>query len=181
MEINMRKFPLSPGTKLLGDDRHQADMVEAYMPGCVYVEWNDTDDDHVEARIYQYYSFAPIYGMEANFLRRLEVGKSVVSVNQGISRYIGGRHVPEWIKKGMIWYLCCFLNSMDYIVVPDCSLREELQKEGIRSPQIRVIPSDEVCGEGRAAAQWLKLYEQMWEPTNLQYPYQTGYILQGNR
>lgn len=81
----------------------------------------------------------------------------------------------------MIRYLCWFLNSMDYIVVPDCSLREELQKEGIRSPQIRVIPSAEVCGEGRAAAQWLDLYEQMWESTNLQYLYQTGYILQGNR
>lgn len=99
MEINMRKFPLSPGTKLLGDARHQADMVKAYMPESVSVEWNDTEDDHVEARVYQYYSFAPIYGMEANFLRRLEVGKSVVSVNQGIHRYIGGRHVPEWIKK----------------------------------------------------------------------------------
>lgn len=161
MEINMRKFPLSPGAKMLGDDRHQADMVKAYMPESVYVEWNDTDDDHVEARIYQYYSFTPIYSMEVNFLRWLAVGKSVASVNQGIGCYIGRKYMPEWIKKGMARYLRWFLNSMDYIVVPDCSLREELQEEGIRRPQIRVIPSAEVCGEDRAAAHWLKLYEQM--------------------
>ena len=34
------------------------------MPESVYVEWNDTDDNHVEAKIYQYYSLVPIYGME---------------------------------------------------------------------------------------------------------------------
>ena len=77
-------------------------MVETCMPGSVYVEWNDTDDDHVEARIYQYYSFAPIYGMEANFLRWLEAGKSVVVVNQRINHYIGGKRMPEQIKK--LWY-----------------------------------------------------------------------------
>ena len=81
----------------------------------------------------------------------------------------------------MVRYLRWFFNSMDYIVVPDCSLCEELRSEEIRSRQIRVIPSAEVCSEGRAAAQWPKLYEELWKSTNLQYSYPSGYILQRNR
>lgn len=181
MEINMRKFMLSPGTKLFADYRVQVDMVDTYMKENAYVKWNDTDDDHVDARIYQYYSFAPIYGMEANFLRRLEAGRSVASVSQSIKRYIRKKRVPEWMKKIAAQYLRWFLNSMDYIVVSDWALYEELLEEGISHPQIRVIPTDTVCGEVFTAAQWLKLYEQMWESTLPQYQYMPGYALKGSR
>lgn len=83
-------------------------------------------------------------------------------IREGIDTYMKNIHIPLLLKKIFFQYLKLYLNSLDYIVVPDLAVEEVLKKEGIRAPKFCAISMEKERRSLRAG-QWLRLYQEMEE------------------
>ena len=157
VEVSIRIFFPKRETGFLPDYHDQMAMIREQMAGEVKAGLDETEG----VQIWQYYSIAPLGWLEARYLRRMGLGKSVMCVAEGIGEYIEGKHMPRMMGELLSRYLRLYLNSLDYIVVGDALVEQMLKKEGIRKPRFCRIP---LPGENRdfsGAAQWLKLYRKM--------------------
>lgn len=158
LEVNIRIFFPKNGAGLFPDYHEHVELLEAELKGKVRAYVDETE----AIPIYQYYSIAPFGCVEARYLKRMQIGKSIMYIREGIDTYMKNIHIPLLLKKIFFQYLKLYLNSLDYIVVPDFAVEEVLKKEGIQAPKFCAISMEKERRSLRAG-QWLRLYQEMEE------------------
>lgn len=156
LEIGIRTFSLKGGTKISNDYREQMDLIRRWMKGKIQGLLGETEN----TCIYQYYSMAPFYCAETKFLRRMQVGSSVMCITESMTDYIASIRIPKIMKKGLFWYLRMFLDSLDYIVITDEKTEEKLRQEGVKNPHFHVIPTEK-GEEILTASLWMNFYQKI--------------------
>lgn len=157
VEVNIRVFLPKKETDLFPDYRQHVEMLQEQLPGKVRIYLDETED----VSIYQYYSLSPFSCIEIHYLRRMQIGKSVMYITEGIGEYAQSRHLPQIFKEVVYRYLKNYLNSLDYIVVTNRVLEEELRREGVCKPQFYEIPKKGQVKKAQRAELWLDLYKRM--------------------
>lgn len=157
IEVNIRIFFQKKGTELFPDYHRHIDMMQEQLSGKVKVFLDETE----AIPIYQYYSISLLGCIETHYLRRMQIGKSVMAISEGIEEYVGNRHFPKIFKEMMYCYLKNYLNSLDYIVVANKYLEQKLRSEGVRNPQFYEIPKEDEKNKAKRADLWLNLYQKM--------------------
>lgn len=84
LEINIRVFFQKNETALFPDYHGQIKLLETELEGKAKVCLDSVDD----LPVCQYYTVSPLAYMEARQMRRMHAGKSVMCVNESISRYV---------------------------------------------------------------------------------------------
>lgn len=86
-------------------------------------------------------------------------------IKEGIRKYADeygeSRHLPQTLQRLFFRYLKMYLNSLDYIVVENRSVEEELKREGVCAPEFYEIPAEEEEKDSSRALLWLNLYRKM--------------------
>ena len=154
LEIGIRTFSLKRGTSMSNDYREQIALIRRWMKGKIKSSLRETDS----TAVYQYYSIVPFYCVEARFIRRMQVGSSVMCVRESIDDYLRSVRLPKFLKPFLGSYMKIFLNSMDYIVVDDEKMAVTLRQEGVREPDFFKIPMVE-DKEPFVAERWLDFYQ----------------------
>ncbi len=154
LEIGIRTLSLKKGTRISNDYREQMELIKKWMKGKIKSSLKETDS----ISIYQYYSMAPFYCVEARFLRRMKVGSSVMCVKESLENYVAPAHLPRFIKQFLYLYIKIFLNSLDYIVTVDEKTEMTLRQEGVNNPRFYRIP---ICEEKEplVAGLWMDFYQ----------------------
>lgn len=160
LEINIRVYFQKKETGLFPDYHGQIKMLETDLAGKAEASVDSSDD----LPVCQYYTVSPLAYMEARQMRRMHAGKSVICVKEGICQYVRdcGESwcLPRAVRSLMYRYLKGYLNSLDYIVVQDQAVEEELRQEGVDKPQFYLICPEERDGR-RLAQQWLDFYRML--------------------
>lgn len=157
LEVNIRIFFQKKDSGLFPDYREHISLIQTELKGKVTVYLDETDD----MQIYQYYSIAPFGWIEVRYLKRMQIGKSLMCIKESIDDYIKRKHLPGALKRLFYDYLRIYLNSLDYIVVADKLVEESLKKEGVCKPQFYKIPVKKEDERGMRAFLWLNLYEKI--------------------
>lgn len=160
IQIGIRTLTLKKGNRISNDYKEQMRLIKNRMKGKIESSLRETDG----TAIYQYYSMAPFYCVEARFLRRMNVGSSVMCVRESLEDYVASAHLPQFLKQLLYSYVKVFLNSLDYIVITDENIERKLRQEGIRCPGFYTIPiSGEKVSEEResyTAGLWMEFYQK---------------------
>lgn len=160
LEINIRVYFQKKETGLFPDYHGQIKLLETELEGKAKACLDSADD----LPVCQYYTISPLAYMEARQMRRMHAGKSVMCVNESISRYVRdcGESwcLPRTVKCLIYRYLKGYLNSLDYIVVQNQTVEEELKQEGVDKPQFFLINPKESDGH-RLAQKWLDFYHML--------------------
>ncbi|MGI6008035.1 MAG: hypothetical protein ACOX8E_11165 [Ruminococcus sp.] len=157
VEVNIRIFFPKKETELFPDYHRHMDMLKEQLQGKVRVYLDETED----VPIYQYYSLSLFGCIETRYLRRMQIGKSVMHITEGILEYARNRHLPRIFKEVVYRYLKSYLNSFDYLVVTDKTLEQELKREGVCKPQFYEIPEESEMKREQRANLWLNFYERI--------------------
>ncbi|MGI6010881.1 MAG: hypothetical protein ACOX8H_05205 [Ruminococcus sp.] len=161
LEVNLRIFFPKKETALFPDYHRHMEMLQNKLKGKVSAYL----DGREAMQIYQYYSLSPMGCMETRYLRRMQIGKSVMCIKEGIREYTKkcgeSRHIPRIFLRVMYQYLKMYLNSLDYIVVADRQVEEELKEEGVCRPQFWEIPAGTEEQRAEGPFLWLDLYQKM--------------------
>ena len=157
LEVNIRIFFQKKETEIFPDYHCHVNMLKEQLAGKVQVYLDERGD----MPIYQYYSRSPFGCMETHYLRRMQVGKSVMCITEGLEEYVQNRHLPQILRALMGRYLKNYLNSFDYLVVTDKALEQRLKKEGVSKPQFYEIPEEGEAKKAQRADLWLDLYQKM--------------------
>ena len=160
VEVNIRIFFQKEETELFPDYHRHMEMLREQLPGKVRVYLDET----ANVPIYQYYSLSPFGCIETRYLRRMQVGKSVMCITEGIGEYVRSRRLPQVLKQLVYRYLRSYLNSFDYIVVTNKTLEQELKREGVCKPQFFEIPKNNEEKKKQNADLWLKFYKRIGLP-----------------
>lgn len=84
VEVSIRIFFQKNDAGLYPDYHPQLDMIEEKLKGKVKAYLDEADD----MEIYQYYSIAPFGCLEARYLKRMGLGKSVMCIQEDIETYL---------------------------------------------------------------------------------------------
>ena len=157
IEVNIRIFFQKEGTELFPDYHRHIDMMKEQLSGKIKVYLDETE----AIPIYQYYSISLLGCIETHYLRRMQIGKSVMVILEGLEEYVENRHFPKIFKEIMYCYLRNYLNSLDYIIVSNKSVEQKLRSEGVRKPQFYEIPKEEERNKAKSADLWMTFYEKI--------------------
>ena len=90
-------------------------------------------------------------------------------ITESAKEYVDSLRLPECLRRAALYYIKNFLNSLDYIAIPDARTKQKLELEGVFRPQFYIIPHRET-GEKQKAVLWLKLYREMAGGNNIFHP-----------
>ncbi len=154
LEIGIRTLFSKHGTRISNDYIDQMELIKRWMKGKIKSSLRETDN----TSIYQYYSMAPFYYAEAKFVRRMQVGCSVMCVKESIADYMASAPFPQFIKHLLAAYIRNFLNSLDYLVIDSEKIKEALRQEGIIHPDFYII-REKGEKEALTAGLWMEFYQ----------------------
>lgn len=157
IEVNVRIFFPKKGNALFPDYHKFIEMVQEELQGKIKTFLDAVDP----MPIYQYYSVSVLGYIESRYLRRMHLGKSVMCITEGIQEYAKSRHMPRMMKQIIYRYLQMYLNSLDYIVVPDNKVKTELKREGVDRPEFYEIPMEDTIQKSQCAHLWMDLYQKI--------------------
>lgn len=161
VEVNFRIFFQKNETELFPDYHRHLELVQDKLRGKVKAYLDRTD----AMPVYQYYTISPFGCIETHYLRRMQIGKSVMYVKEGIREYLDGysesRRLPRIVQRMFFRFLKMYLNSLDYIVIANKAVEEKLRQEGVCMPRFYEIPTQDVGKNQLDAFLWLDLYQKM--------------------
>lgn len=156
LEVGIRTLSSKHGTGISNDYIEQMELIRRWMKGKIKSSLRETDN----TSIYQYYSMAPFYYAEAKFVRRMQVGCSVMCVKESIEDYMASAPFPQFIKHLLAAYIRTFLNSLDYLVIDSEKTEERLRQEGIIHPYFYIIQG-KGAKEALTAELWMEFYQRI--------------------
>ncbi len=159
LEINLRTFANSSRQGLFGDYKYHEMLIHSELRKKVeaYIDSENC------MPIYQYYSATPGCVMEAKMLHRMKLGMCFTYLEQSPEQYVSNLKLPEVIKHLLIKYLMSFLKEMDYIVVANYEVEEELRKSGMEDSEIYWIGDTGQYAKEIQALVWMELYRKASE------------------